>query len=68
MKAVEEYILQHRYAPTVREIGEMTGLRSTSTIHHHLKKLFNDGKLETDAEYGTPRAIRLPGYHLERDT
>jgi hypothetical protein len=28
--------------------------------------MFNDGMLETDAEAGAPRAIRVPGYRFEK--
>ncbi len=31
-KAIIWYIEQHGYAPTVREIGEMVGLSSTSSV------------------------------------
>lgn len=62
LQAIIGYIEHHGYSPSVREIGEMTGLKSTSSVQSHLKKLLDDGKLETDAEYGAPRAIRVPGY------
>lgn len=62
MYAITKYIKEHQYAPTVREIGEMVGLKSTSTVQSHLNKLIADGKLETDAKPGSPRAIRIPGY------
>lgn len=29
--------------PSIREIGEAVGLRSTQTVHHHLRKLEADG-------------------------
>jgi repressor LexA len=32
--------------PTVREIGEAVGLRSSQTVHHHLRKLEADGYVE----------------------
>ncbi|MCA1718416.1 MAG: transcriptional repressor LexA [Actinobacteria bacterium] len=32
--------------PTVREIGKAVGLRSTQTVHHHLRKLEGDGYVE----------------------
>lgn len=59
---IAEYIKQHGYSPSVREIGSGVGLKSSSSVHVHLRKLFAEGKLETDAPYGTPRAIRVPGY------
>jgi SOS-response transcriptional repressor LexA len=42
----------------------MVGLKSSASVQRHIEKLFKEGKLETDAEPGTPRAIRIPGYKL----
>ena len=56
------YIKEHGYAPTVREICEMTNLKSTSSVQSYLCKMFEDGELETDAKIGASRAIRVPGY------
>lgn len=58
---IKKYINQHGYPPCVREITLGVGLKSTSTVHMHLKSLIKDGYIETDAEVGTPRAIRIPG-------
>ena len=46
------------YTPTVREICEATGLRSTSTVHAHLKVLEEMGYIEKSKGH---RSIRLPG-------
>ena len=61
-KAIIEYIEEHGYSPSVREIGDMVGLKSSSSIHSHLKIMLIQGAIETDADIGTPRAIRVPGY------
>ncbi len=61
--AIVEYLKQHGYPPTVREIQEMTGVKSVSTVHCQIRKLLEEGLLETDAEDGkASRAIRVPGY------
>ncbi len=44
--------------PTVREICEATGLRSTSTVHAHLKVLEEMGYITRDKGH---RSIKLPG-------
>lgn len=67
MQAIISYIEKHQYAPTVRELLEMTGIKSTSTMHRHISVLINAGRLETDAEWGTPRALRVPGYRFIRE-
>lgn len=62
LQAIIGYIEEHGYPPTFREIGEMTGLKSTSSVQHHMEILLEEGKIETDAGFNTPRAIRIPGY------
>ena len=59
-----EYINKHGYSPTVREIGKMVGLKSTSSVHRHLRIMFETGMLETDGEFGTARSIRVPEYKI----
>lgn len=56
------YIQKHGYAPTVREIGELVGLKSTSSVYSHISQMLKSGELETDAGASSPRAIRVPGY------
>lgn len=43
------------YPPSVREIGEAVGLKSTSTVHGHLQRLEKKGLLHRDPM--KPRAI-----------
>lgn len=45
--------------PTVREICEATGIRSTSTVHSALSRLENEGYIVRDAR--SSRSIRLAG-------
>src|SRR5258706_65639 len=42
-EAIEQHLLQHGYAPTVRELQVMVGLASPSTVHAHLERLERDG-------------------------
>lgn len=60
-QAVVDYIKEHGYAPTVREIGAVVGLSSSASVHRYLTAAIDAGLLETDALVGTPRAIRVPG-------
>lgn len=62
-----EYISEHGYSPTVREIGNGANLKSTSSVQTHILRLIDEGKLETDAPLGTPRAIRVPGYKFVKE-
>lgn len=49
LEAIILYIQEHGYAPTVREIGEMVGLKSASSVQSHLDRMLADGMIETDA-------------------
>lgn len=68
LEAIILYIQEHGYAPTVREIGEMVGLKSASSVQRHLDRMLADGMIETDAGVGSPRAIRVPGYEFRKRT
>ena len=50
---------QYGIPPSVREICAETGLKSTSTVHAHLKALENLGYISRDA--GLNRAIHIEG-------
>ena len=54
-----EYVDDHGYPPTVREIGDAVGLASPSTVHAHLANLERAGLLRRDPT--KPRAIELVG-------
>jgi repressor LexA len=54
-----EYVDQHGYPPTVREIGDAVGLASPSTVHAHLANLERAGLLKRDPT--KPRALELIG-------
>ena len=54
---IEQEIRTRGYAPSVREIGEAVGLKSTSTVHGHLTRMEKKGLLRRDAM--EPRAIGL---------
>ena len=61
-RKVYEYLLeatQTGMPPTVREICRATGLRSTSTVHAHLKTLEKMGYISREA--GLNRSIRVEG-------
>jgi len=61
-----EYVDQHGYPPTVREIGEHVGLASPSTVHAHLANLERAGLLHRDPT--KPRALELIGRERREPT
>ena len=58
---IEKATLQKGYPPSVREICDATGLKSTSTVHGHLIRLEKKGLLYRDSM--KPRAISVPSDH-----
>lgn len=54
---LKEQILAKGYPPSVREIGEAVGLKSTSTVHGHLERLEKKGIIRRDPT--KPRAIEI---------
>ncbi|CAM3733882.1 LexA repressor [Mesobacillus zeae] len=54
---ITNYIEEHGYSPSFREVGEAVGLLSTSSIHHHLTALKKSGYI-TFIER-SPRTIRI---------
>jgi repressor LexA len=56
-KFLTDYVDEHGYPPTVREIGEAVGLASPSTVHAHLANLERAGLIKRDPT--KPRALEL---------
>ncbi len=67
LECIRETVADKGYPPTVREIGEVVGLTSTSSVAYQLKQLQEKGFLRRDAS--KPRAVdvRMPGEQLEVD-
>lgn len=58
------YIKENGFAPSVREISIGIGLKSTCTVHHHLLKLEDEGKIEM--KRNSTRAIKLVEYEFRK--
>jgi len=58
---IAEYLAQHGYAPSVREIGGAVGLKSPSAVHYHLRALEEAGELRRVPHLS--RAITLLPLH-----
>jgi repressor LexA len=56
-KFLTDYVDEHGYPPTVREIGGAVGLASPSTVHAHLANLERAGLIKRDPT--KPRALEL---------
>lgn len=60
---IVDYIVENGYSPSVRDICKGVGVKSTSTVHNHLNRLQNDGRITYSD--GKRRAIVVP--ELEAD-
>ena len=56
---IKKEINEKGYPPSVREIADAVGLKSTSTVHGHLQRLEKKGLLHRDAM--KPRAMEVTG-------
>ena len=54
---VNQFIQENGYAPSIREIGEAVGLRSTASVSYHLHQLQEKGLLISPGSKGRKRAI-----------
>ncbi len=57
LRYICDQIDERGFPPSVREICEATGLKSTSTVHGHLKRLEKQGMLKRDSL--KPRAMAV---------
>lgn len=57
LQVLGDYIDQHGYPPSVRELGALAGLRSPSSVRHHLTSLERLGRIRRVP--GEPRAVQI---------
>ncbi|HEX2092111.1 MAG TPA: transcriptional repressor LexA [Longimicrobiaceae bacterium] len=60
-----DYLKQHTYQPSIREIGKRFGIKSTKTVSEHLQSLADKGYIERDASRS--RGVRILGMNLAPD-
>lgn len=46
LRYIQDYLENHGYPPTIRQIGENTGIKSTSVVNYNLNKLVQAGYLK----------------------
>ncbi len=61
-----QYLRENTYQPSIREIGERFGIKSTKTVSEHLQALANKGHLERDPSRS--RGVRILGVDLHPQT
>lgn len=61
LTVIRQSIRERGYPPTVREIGALVGLSSTSSVAHHLQVLERQGLFRRDAHGSRAVDVRGPG-------
>jgi repressor LexA len=62
---LSEYQRANKYPPSIREIGEKTGISSTSVVNYYLDQLEKKGMIERDRKIS--RGVRLSGMNGSAD-
>ncbi|ABR36060.1 transcriptional regulator [Clostridium beijerinckii] len=57
LNIIKNYIGKEKISPTVREIGKLAGLASTSSVHAHIERLEKKGYIYRSGK--CPRSIRI---------
>ena len=57
LEYVNQFVQENGYAPSVREIGQAVGLRSTASVSYHIQALQDKGMLLSPGAKGRKRSI-----------
>ncbi len=57
LEFVNQFVQENGYAPSVREIGEAVGLRSTASVSYHIQALQEKGMLLSPGAKGRKRSL-----------
>src|SRR5205085_2408829 len=57
--AIRDWVVEHGYSPSTREIGEAVGLRSSSSVSKHLSALEDKGFLRRGTSVTRPMDVRI---------
>jgi repressor LexA len=57
--AIRDWVVEHGYSPSTREIGDAVGLRSSSSVSRHLSALEDKGFLRRGSSVTRPMDVRI---------
>lgn len=60
LEFVDRFVQEHGFAPSIREIGQAVGLRSTASVSYHLHQMQDKGLLQNPGGKGRKRATVTP--------
>mgnify|MGYP000985846273 FL=1 len=61
-----EFVRQHGYSPSIREIGQAVGLKSPSTVYNHLRRLEEEGRIAVCQK--RPHTLETARVQIKQDT
>ncbi|SDJ93301.1 helix-turn-helix domain-containing protein [Paenibacillus naphthalenovorans] len=56
-QAIQSFLREHKYPPSVRDLCALTGLKSPSTAHGYLERLKKKGLIEWESS--KPRTLKI---------
>ncbi|HEX8869448.1 MAG TPA: transcriptional repressor LexA, partial [Lentzea sp.] len=57
--AIRDWVVEHGYSPSTREIGDAVGLKSSSSVSKHLSALEDKGFLKRGSSVTRPMDVRV---------
>ena len=66
LEFLQDYQRENKYPPSIREIGEKTGISSTSVVNYYLDQLEKKGMIERDRKIS--RGVRVSGPNISAET
>lgn len=57
LESIRDFIEEHGYSPTIRELCEAVGIRSPGSMKYRIDRLRSEGMLSYDSD--KPRTIRV---------
>ena len=57
--AIRDWVVEHGYSPSTREIGDAVGLKSSSSVSKHLSALEDKGFLKRGGSVSRPMDVRV---------
>ncbi|MDO4784974.1 MAG: transcriptional repressor LexA [Propionibacteriaceae bacterium] len=65
LQVILDHVAQHGYPPSIRQIGDLTGLASPSSVQYQLRALEKKGFIRRDPHLPRAMEVRLPGQDNE---
>lgn len=64
LRCIETYWAEHGYGPSIRDIADVVGLKSTSTVHGYIQRMVKAGHIVQTP--GIPHSIQIASSHQKQ--